>query len=364
VDWPTLPGSPSYTVYGSAMNDPANTGDVVSSEPPPFSFQRSDPGFASADRYFAVGAAYHGIALPVSKEAYIVEFTLVISPYYGQMSVTNLITGCPGIFRVIGDCHGGFTTADISNLNLDSLYDDVSLRDIRFADFNGDGIPDFIANVYSCDVDGCGGAEANSQIVLYLGNPDGTFTEDTSFVLANIPGGYGETIVVADFNNDGCLDVFLPKYTFYDPSEHNFLLINDCQGHFTDAADAAGVAQRNVNEFLRPEAAQAVDINGDGWIDIYAGSQLFINNSDGTFTNVGISDDVNGVIAASPWGLPGQMDEGAKFIDWDNSGQLSLVLNAIDGIRVFRFDGADNFIEENVIPPIYMNESWGWTPQI
>jgi hypothetical protein len=361
VIWKTLPGTPTYSVYGSASNNPVDTGSIVSSAPPPLSFTRSEPGFASEDRYFAVGAAYHGMVLPATKEAYIVEFTPVISPYYGQMSVTNLVSGCPGIFRAIGDCHGRFAAAGIGALGLDPLYSDVNLRDVRFADFNGDGIPDFVANVYSCDASECGGPTANSQILLFFGNPDGTFTEDTSFALQNIPGGYGETILVADFNNDGCLDIFLPQYTFYDPSEQNYLLTNDCHGNFTDVADAAGVAQRDANEYLRTEGAQALDINGDGWIDIYAGSQLFINNGDGTFTNVGITDDASGMTSVSPWGLPEQFDEGAKFIDWDNSGQLSLVLNAVDGIRVFKFDGVGNFTEESVIPSIYMNESWGLT---
>jgi hypothetical protein len=361
VTWKTLPGIPTYSVHGSADNDPADTGSIVSSASPPLSFARSDPGFASADRYFAVSAAYHGMLLPPSKEAYIVEFAPVISPYYGQMSVTDLVSGCPGIFRVIGNCQGGFATAGIGALGLDPLFSDVNLRDARFADFNGDGIPDLVANVYSCDVPECGGPTANSQILLFFGNPDGTFTEDTSFTLQNIPGGYGETILVADFNNDGCLDIFLPQYTFYDPSEQNYLLINDCHGNFTDVADAAGVAQRNANEYLRTEGAQALDINGDGWIDIYAGSQLFINNGDLTFTNVGIDDDASGMTSASPWGLSEQFDEGAKFIDLDNSGQLALALNTVDGIRVFKFDGVNHFVEANVIPSIYMNESWGMT---
>ncbi|MGH8042121.1 MAG: FG-GAP repeat domain-containing protein, partial [Rudaea sp.] len=336
----------------------------VYSASPPLSFTRPGPGFAGSDRYFAVSAAYHGIVLPPSKEAYVVEFTPVASTYFGAMSVTDLNgDGCPDIFRGLGNCHGGFTTAGVGSLGFTPLYANLDLRDFRLADFNGDGIPDLVANVYSCDVLECGGPTANSQIMLFFGNADGTFTQDTAFTALNVPGGgYGETILVADFNNNGCLDIFLPKYTFYDPSEHNFLLINDCHGNFTDIAEAAGVGQDNENEYLRTEGAQALDINGDGWIDIYAGSQLFINNGDLTFTNVGITDDTHGLTSQSPWGLPEQFDEGAKFIDWDNSGQLSLLLNAIDGIRIFKYDGVAQFTEEDVIPPqIYMNESWGLT---
>lgn len=364
VTWKTLPGRPTYSVYGSPANDPAHTGSVVSSASPPLSFARSDPGFASVDRYFAVGAAYHGMVLPASKEAYIVEFTPVSTAYWGPMPVADIDgDGCPDLFSALGDCNGGFTLENESGIGLGALRDNGrAYRDVRFADFNGDGVPDAIANVYSCDVAACGGNDTKSQILLFFGNGDGTYTEDPAFTALNVPGGgYGETIVVADFNNDGCLDIFLPKYTFYDPSEHDFLLINDCRGNFSDVADSAGVAQRNINEFLRPEGAQALDINGDGWIDLYAGSQLFINNGDLTFTNVGVTDDLGGETAPSPWGLPAQMDEGAKFIDLDNSGQLALALNVTDGVRIFTFDGVSQFVEQNVIPSIYMNESWGLT---
>ncbi|MGH8042807.1 MAG: FG-GAP repeat domain-containing protein, partial [Rudaea sp.] len=375
VDWSALPGSVNYTVYRSATNDPANTGSVVSSAPPPFSFACPVTGCPGSDRYFAVSAAYHGIELPPSKEAYVVEFTPVVLPYWGAMAVTNLDDdGCTDILGALGDCHGGFTLESESSIGLGALRASGRVyRDVRFADFNGDGILDAIANVYSCDVPECGANDTTSRIQLYFGNGDGTFTEDSAFDALNVPGGgFGETIVVADFNNDGYLDVFLPKYTAYDSSEHNFLLINDGSGNFTDVSDTAGVAMRDVPLCGRPEGAQAIDLNSDGRIDLYAGSHLFINEGNNSqdiplFQNMGPTIAQNcSVVMQSPWGLPEQFDEGAKFIDLDNSGQLSLALNAVystlstsPGIVIWTFDGVGTFTQRAVVPLIFLDQSFG-----
>ena len=378
VNWPVLPGSPSYAVYASTTNDPATTGSVVSTAPPPLVFSRSDPGFASNDRYFTIGAAYHGVVLPPSKEAYIVEFTLNNLPYWGAMSVADFNgDGCMDILGALGNCNGTFSLYGESQVGLSALRaPGRAYRDIRFADFNGDGILDAVANTYSCDVPECGANDTNSQFLLFFGNGDGTFAEDTAFTALNVPGGgFGETIVVADFNNDGNLDIFLPQYTAYDPGEHSFLLLNDGHGHFTDVSDIAGVAMRNVPLCGRPEGAQAVDLNSDGLIDLYAGSHLFMNqrnNPQGIplFQNMGptIDSDCN-TIATSPWGLPENFDEGAKFIDMDNSGQLTLVLNTVftyftngmpAGLEILKFDGIGQFSEiENLPPGLYMNQSFG-----
>jgi hypothetical protein len=160
--------------------------------------------------------------------------------------------------------------------------------------------------------------------------------------------GWGETIVAADFDNDGDVDVFLPFYSHNSPDEHSYLLKNDGTGHFTDISDAAGVALRNVPASHRVEGAQAVDYDDDGWLDLYVGGRLFHNNGNGTFTDV--TDAV---------GLPGTFDEGAKFLDWNNDGRLDLIIHHPDnGPTLWEFDGT-HFVQRDVLPHYKFEDAYG-----
>jgi hypothetical protein len=214
-------------------------------------------------------------------------------------------------------------------------------RDNRVADFTGDGIPDVVTTVYT-SLD-----NTAVRAHLFVGRGDGTFVEDPAFAALDIRG-YGETVVAADFDNDGDLDLFLPHYTHNDPGEHNYLLINDGRGRFTDVSDAAGVAMRNWPVEYKVEGAQAVDFNLDGWIDLFVGSHFFINNGDLTFTD-----------RRADYGLPLQFEEGLKFLDWNNDGHLDLVLhNPWEGPILFSFDGTV-FRRTDVLPPFGYLDSFG-----
>ena len=236
-------------------------------------------------------------------------------------------------------------------------------RDTRVADFDNDGFLDVVSNTYDC-VDPL---NPDDVARLYRNNGDGTFTEVSNpFHDASgnpvVIRGRGETIVVADFNNDGYLDIFIPFYTyttpvdpdlFDDPSGHtgaclnspqSYLLINDGTGHFTEVADAAGVSLRNDPAPTRVEGAQALDFNNDGLIDLFGGSHVFINT--------GVTNGVpHFVDQGAALGLPRFFDEGAKFIDADNSGTLSLVLlDSERGPSLFRFDGSTFALDPNAFP--------------
>src|SRR4029450_13814162 len=132
-------------------------------------------------------------------------------------------------------------------------------------------------------------------------------------------------------------------YSHNDPREHSYLLINNGAGHFTDIADAAGVALRGVPLAHKVEGAQAADYDGDGWIDFYVAGRLFHNNGNLTFT------DVTGAV-----GLPGDFDEGIKFIDWNNDGLLDLIIHhPVFRPAFWEFDGA-RFTKRDVMP-LYLN---------
>lgn len=350
----SLPGIASNVLYMSTAHDPAATGTSTIVNGSSY-FDSASNMAANGTRYFSAITSLYGFTTPPSPEAYLVGFNPVVLPYVGPMTIADVNgDGCADILGAYGDCHGNFSVFTESSIGLGALRaNGREWRDLRFADFNGDGIPDVIANVYSCDAPECGGNDTNSQILLFLGNGDGTFTEDPDFAALNIPGGgFGETICIADFDNSGSLGIFLPKYTFYDPSEHNFLLMNDGAGHFTDMSASAGVAMPGWPMTYRPEGCEAVDLDGDGKIDLYTGSHLFMNKTVQQAQPVFVDQ-------AASRGLPIHFDEGAKFIDWNNDGNLDLVLQDTQfGPQLFQFDG-HSFSQVNVLPTLVYNQADG-----
>ena len=200
-------------------------------------------------------------------------------------------------------------------------------RDARVADLDGDGRLDVLSNTY-----GCASAEEPPALLL-LNNGDRTFREQPSFRALGLRG-RGETIVVADFDDDGDLDAFLPFYTFDDPlcpnAPRNALLRNDGGGVFTDVSEGSGLELPGWPAGLRPEGAQAIDLDGDGRLDLYVASHFFLNRGGLVF------EDRREALA-----LPLAFDEGVKFLDWNNDGRLDLVLHhELHGPRLFEFDGS------------------------
>ena len=240
------------------------------------------------------------------------------------------------------DGAGAIVGVDLTAAGLASLFSPGRVnRDCRAADFNGDGRIDLVCNTYS-DI-----GNAASFARLYLGDGAGGFVEDPAFAALDIRG-FGETILAADFNNDGAIDLFFPYYSQNDAAEHSYLLVNDGSGHFTDIADTAGVALRGVPANHRVEGAQAVDFDGDGWIDFYVAGRLFRNNGDLTFTDV--TDAV---------GLPGSFDEGIKFLDWNNDGFLDLIIHhPTYGPALWEFDGT-RFTQRDVMPQYLNSDVYG-----
>ena len=121
-------------------------------------------------------------------------------------------------------------------------------------------------------------------------------------------------LAVADFNNDGKLDI-------YTVSKNGpcALYLQDQPFQFHDVAETAGVkADKNIDG---KAGATAIDINQDGWMDIYlcryeSANLLFINQGDGTFTE-----------EAAAYGLDiRDASVHASFADYDLDGDLDAYL--------------------------------------
>lgn len=146
---------------------------------------------------------------------------------------------------------------------------------------------------------------------------DLAFTEEFNiYTYRNFYNGGG--VGIADFNNDGLQDIFLTAN-----QKSNRLYINKGSFKFEDITEKAGVQGKSKWS----TGVSIADVNADGWMDIYVcnsgnvegdnrENELFINNSDGTFTEKGKEF---GVADAG-------LSTHGVFFDYDLDGDLDLYI--------------------------------------
>ena len=154
-----------------------------------------------------------------------------------------------------------------------------------------------------------GGWETPQRKSLLRNNGDGTFTDVTmASGLGKVATGT-QTAVWVDIDNDGWLDLFAGN-----ESGQAQLFRNSGKGTFEDVAAAAGVDRRGFNK-----GVAAADYDNDGWADLYVSNLggtnfLYRNNRDGTFAELARGAGVPG---------PGQGFP-TWFFDYDNDGHDDL----------------------------------------
>lgn len=183
-------------------------------------------------------------------------------------------------------------------------------------DFNGDDYLDIITSDWSLD----------GAMYYYQNDQKGKFINcSKSSEIGRFKGGLN--MIQADYDNDGDIDIFVMRGAWIRQfgKQPNSLLRNNGDGTFTDVTIKSGL----LSEFPT-QAGTWNDFNNDGYLDLFIGnestpnennpSELYINNQDGTFTN--LAKEANCAVV--------DFIKGVTATDYDNDGNIDLFLSGMN----------------------------------
>ena len=189
-----------------------------------------------------------------------------------------------------------------------------------FADFDNDGYVDLLVTNFF----------RTRFHHLYRNNGDNTFTLQSDNAIATTSA-RATAPILADYDNDGLVDVFIPN----GGNAPNSLFRN--LGGFQFAAVDGGSLTTDAKNSV---SGTWGDYDNDGDVDLFVGNasgqdnDLYVNNGDGTFT----ANTTTRLTA------DGGHSHGASWVDINRDGHLDLLVNNDDG-RNFLYlnDGAGDF---------------------
>jgi hypothetical protein len=227
---------------------------------------------------------------------------------------------------------------------------------------------------------------------LYRNNGDGTFTDVTKAAGIFQPNGRAMSATLADLNNDGFLDLYVPN-----DNMENYYFRNKGDGTFENKGLVMGLAFGEGGQGVSSMGPAIGDVDRDGWLDIYIpdmgygcllmnrkdyfedrteptnlavvcgqytgwGGVLFDYDCDGyldifiatgdahheyteedvLMRNDGKGNFVDVADKSGPYFRQKYVGRGATYGDYDNDGDLDLlVINLNDSPRLLRNDGGN-----------------------
>lgn len=206
-----------------------------------------------------------------------------------------------------------------------------------WGDYNNDGFPDLLVT-----------QRFGIKLFKNLGNA--TFQEITQLTnFGDLSSCQYAGAVWFDYDRDGNLDFYI---TDWDKCETNLLFKNNGDDSFTNVTQETGLTEPSP---LHGFNALPIDINNDGWMDLYVSNDidepnyLYINNNGVNFTEV-----------AATYGLDNQFDDMAIATgDYNLDGFLDLFITGIDENRLYKNNGDSTYASEEVVMGVD-DTSWAW----
>jgi hypothetical protein len=194
-------------------------------------------------------------------------------------------------------------------------------------DYDNDGLLDLVFSTL----------DPGMPLAFYRNQGDGRFSDQSEQAGLKEQLG-GLMCVQADYDNDGNLDIFVPRGAWLKNPMRPSLLKNTGGGKFSDVTEQAGLLHP-----INSNSAQFADYDNDGWVDLFVcgeaqPSQLFRNTGNGMFEDVTSQaglDDLRGM-----W-------KGVSWFDYDNDGFPDIFLNDFTGTaKLFHNERNGHFAEK------------------
>ncbi len=254
---------------------------------------------------------------------------------------------CGGVFIYLGDGQGRWTDLKTEQGNFipPELTPEklgvpaTGFEDIAVGDLDGDGVLDLVTV-------GC----FEGGVMAFKGDGSGQRWSSLSEGLPNT--GWGNELVLADFNNDKWLDIAVSY------SEGPRIFLNNGKGGWTSGSE--GLPTPSMNGIYQGVAAG--DLNGDGRLDLAMGNwingvEVYFQNTDGSWAlQPDIFEEMNGGAC------------GVALGDLDGDGRLDLVVSGrvpreagrYYGLFAFLNDGAGRLVrQQNTgLPETGLSMTW------